>query len=176
MLLWRLSALSVLAAAGLYSGHAIANANQQTSYFEEVPLVAEEQVLWTAQATSDDFMDIAVDELLRISRTEEVDLRVAAVEVLGEIKTERAVATLGVILYENPYVQVRQTAAFVLGQIGTDNALEAIAVAMEYESDPQVRDAQMQAIGMALPDETVELPVGIAAASFGESELALVTE
>ena len=160
---WRIPVLASLAAAGLASGHTLSSINP-THWFNEAPVLVEEDlepqedVLWSAEATSDEFMAIAIDELLSISRTEELHLRVASVEVLGEIASERAVATLGVILYENPYVEVRQAAAFVLGQIGTNQAIEAIAVAMEYEADPSVRRAQMKAIAMALPDAEEVVP------------------
>lgn len=153
---WRIPVLASLAAAGLASGHQLATINPEL-WIQEAPVVLQEdldqpEVLWTSEVSSDEFMDIAIDELLRISRTEELDLRVASVEVLGEIASDRAVATLGVILYENPHVEVRQTAAFVLGQIGTPQAIEAIAVAMEYEAEPSVRRAQMRAIALALPE------------------------
>ena len=83
--------------------------------------------------------EIAVDELLHIAGSEEESLRIAAVEVLGEMKTTRARAVLGVILYSNGLATVRAKAADQLGNLGDSESLFALALALEWEKNEEVR-------------------------------------
>jgi HEAT repeat protein len=90
-------------------------------------------VIARASATEVDGNDFAVDELLKIASNEDESLRLAAVEVLGEMGSTRARAVLGVILYSNRLATVRASAADQLGNFGDGEAVFALALALEME-------------------------------------------
>lgn len=97
-------------------------------------------VVARATATEIDGNDLAVDELLKIAMNEEESLRIAAVEVLGEMSSVRARAVLGVILHANAMATVRAAAADQLGNLGDGESVLALALALDAERDPEVRD------------------------------------
>lgn len=110
-------------------------------------------VLARATATEIDGNDLAVDELLKIASHEDESLRLAAVEVLGEMGSTRARAVLGVILYSNRLATVRASAADQLGNLGDGEAVFALALALEMEKDAEVRDVIAANLERNLPIE-----------------------
>lgn len=110
-------------------------------------------VIARATATEIDGNDLAVDELLKIASNEDEDLRLAAVEVLGEMGSDRARAVLGVILYSNRLATVRAKAADQLGNLGDGEAVFALALALEMEKDAEVRDVIAANLERNLPIE-----------------------
>lgn len=124
-------------------------------------------VLARASATEVDGNDFAVDELLKIASNEDESLRLAAVEVLGEMGTTRARAVLGVILYSNRLATVRASAADQLGTLGDGEAVFALALALEMEKDSEVRDVIAANLERNLPIEPEPM------ATPGQPEVAL---
>lgn len=110
-------------------------------------------VIARATATEIDGNDLAVDELLAIASQEDESLRLAAVEVLGEMGSTRARAVLGVILYSNRLATVRASAADQLGNFGDGEAMFALALALEMEKDSEVRDVIAANLERNLPVE-----------------------
>lgn len=106
-----------------------------------------------ATATELDGDDLAADELLKITVTEEESLRLAAVEVLGEMGSARARAVLGVVLHTNRMATVRAAAADQLGNRGDGESLFALALALETETDSEVRDVISANLARNLPVE-----------------------
>jgi HEAT repeat protein len=125
--------------------------------FEEVkPSTAVDTVkpiLARVTATEIDGNDLAVDELLKIAASEEESLRLAAVEVLGEMASTRARAVLGVVLYSNGLPTVRAAAADQLGNFGDGESVFALALALEMEHDSEVRDVIAANLERNLPIE-----------------------
>lgn len=99
-------------------------------------------------------VDEAVDALLSLSRTGRLEMRLAATDVLGEIGTERALAALSTILWENQ-AEVRLRAAELLSHA---EAVEVLAAALPTERDPAVRRVLLRSIAERLPMETEDLP------------------
>jgi HEAT repeat protein len=95
--------------------------------------------------------DLAIDELLKITDNEEESLRIAAVQVLGEMATPRAKAILGVILYGNSMGTVRAAAADQLGNFGDGDSVFTLALALETERDAEVRDVIAANLERSLP-------------------------
>ena len=110
-------------------------------------------VLARVTATEVDGNDLAVDELLKIATSEDESLRLAAVEVLGEMASTRARAVLGVILYSNRLATVRAAAADQLGNMGDGESVFALALALEMEHDTEVRDVIAANLERNLPLE-----------------------
>lgn len=98
-----------------------------------------------------------IDELLEIAQNDELEVRLAAVEVIAELDSPRAVAALSVILWTNQRA-VRLRAAEVLGNIATPEALDAIALAAYSERDPAVRNVLARIARERLPAEEDDLP------------------
>ncbi len=98
-----------------------------------------EVVVKTAK-TEIDGDDLAVDELLKIAAFEEESLRIAAVEVMGEIANTRARAALGIVLYGNSMGTVRAAAADQLAKFQDGETVFTLALALETEKDHEVRD------------------------------------
>lgn len=115
-------------------------------------------VLARVTATEIDGNDLAVDELLKIATNEEESLRLAAVEVLGEMASTRARAVLGVILYSNRMATVRAAAADQLGNFGDGESMYALALALEMEPDAEVRDVIVANLERNLPIEPAPMP------------------
>ena len=109
-----------------------------------------------AIATEVDGNDLAVDELLKIAFNEEESLRIAAVEVMGDMKTPRARAALGIVLYGNSMGTVRATAADQLGNLGDGESVFALALALETEHDVEVRDVIAANVEKNLPSENTQ--------------------
>lgn len=112
-------------------------------------------VIVKSARTEVDGNDLAVDELLKIASYEDESLRIAAVEVLGEIATPRARAALGIVLYRNNMGTVRATAAEQLGALGDGETIFTLALALETERDGEVRDVIAANIERNLEKETV---------------------
>lgn len=104
-------------------------------------------------ATEVDGNDLAVDELLKIAFNEDESLRIAAVQVMGDIATPRARAALGIVLYANSMGTVRATAADQLGNMGDGEAVFALALALETERDVEVRDVIAANVERNMPSE-----------------------
>ena len=126
-------------------------------------------VIARASATEIDGNDLAVDELLKIASNEDEGLRLAAVEVLGEMGSTRARAVLGVILYSNRLATVRASAADQLGNLGDGEAVFALALALEMEKDAEVRDVIAANLERNLPIEKNPEPM----ATPGKPEVAM---
>lgn len=116
-------------------------------------------VLARVTATEVDGNDLAVDALLEIANTEDESLRLAAVEVLGEMASARSRAILGVILYSNKLATVRAAAADQLGNLGDGEAVFALALALEMEADSEVRDVIAANLERNLPVEPAPMPL-----------------
>lgn len=130
-------------------------------------------VVLLPSATELDGNDLAVDELFKIAMNEDESLRIAAVEVLGEMKSVRARAILGVILHANGTATVRAAAADQLGNLGDGESMLALAMALDVERDLEVRDVisanlERNLTLEALPEATPEpvKPVEVAAMSY----------
>lgn len=148
-----LIAAIVLAAPVAYAGEAIiTNAAVVPTVH---PIVAKGSV------TEFDGNDFAVDELLKIAFNEEESLRIAAVEVMGEIGNPRARACLGIVLYGNSMGTVRAAAADQLGNMGDGESVYALALALDSEKDDEVRDVIEANIEKNLSKES-QLPVASA--------------
>ena len=118
-----------------------------------------------AVATEVDGNDLAVDELLKIAFNEDESLRIAAVEVMGDMKTPRARAALGIVLYGNSMGTVRASAADQLGNLGDGECVFALALALETERDVEVRDVIAANVEKNLPSENAQPALQVAAAS-----------
>ena len=130
-------------------------------------------VVLLPSATEVDGNDLAVDELHRIAMNEEESLRIAAVQVLGEMKSVRARAILGVILHANGFPTVRAAAADELGDLGDGESMLALAMALDVERNEEVRDVisanlERNLTLEALPEATPEpaKPVEVAAMAY----------
>ncbi len=132
-----LAAISTMLVAAIEVG-AMETSIEGTTETASVP-TGQERVV-RARATEVAGNDLAVDELLRIARLEEESLRIAAVEVLGEMSSPRARAVLGVVLYSNTSPVVRAAAAHQLGRAGDGEAVFTLALALESERDAGVRE------------------------------------
>lgn len=117
------------------------------------------RVVVKAARTEIDGNDLAVDELLKIASFEEESLRLAAVEVMGEIGTPRAKAVLGIVLYGNSMGTVRAAAADQLGAFGDGETLFALALALEKERDSEVRDVIASNLERGLRMDGAGVPV-----------------
>lgn len=100
----------------------------------------------------------AVDELLIAASVESRRARMAAVRVLGDARTVRARAALGIVLYANDVAEVRVAAARQLGRIGDPASVNALAAALEDEEAPEVRAAIVEEIERNLPDAPIAFP------------------
>ena len=151
-------AAAVVAAAGVMG----LNAWGATDPFEEVKVSSAvdtlRPVIARVTATELDGNDLAVDELLKIATEEDESLRLAAVEVLGEMASTRARAVLGVILYSNRMATVRAAAADQLGNFGDGESMFALALALERERDGEVRDVITANLERNLPVEPAPMP------------------
>lgn len=122
-----------------------------------------QNVIVKSARTEVDGNDLAVDELLKIASYEDESLRIAAVEVLGEIATPRARAALGIVLYRNSMGTVRASAAEQLGAMGDGETIFTLALALETERDGEVRDVIAANIERNLQQETVNPGYEVAA-------------
>lgn len=118
-----------------------------------------------AVATEVDGNDLAVDELLKIAFNEEESLRVAAVEVMGDMATPRARAALGIVLYGNSMGTVRAAAADQLGNMGDGESVFALALALDSERDVEVRDVIAANVEKNLPSENPQPGMQVATVS-----------
>jgi len=125
--------------------------------FEEVPdavVATGRELPIKSSKTELDGDDMAANELLKIANSEEESLRVAAVQVLGEMGTPRAKACLGIVLYGNSMGTVRAAAADELGNIGDGEAVYTLAIALDTERDSEVRSVINANIERALPADS----------------------
>jgi hypothetical protein len=121
----------------------LAAASAHASEIEEVDsaMVSNGSPVVVKVATTEiDGDDLAVDELLKIASFEEESLRIAAVEVMGEIANARARAALGIVLYGNSMGTVRAKAADELAKWNDGETVFTLALALETERDHEVRD------------------------------------
>ncbi len=126
--------------------------------------IQQETVRPTRTAVTEfDGNDYAVDELLKIAFNEEESLRIAAVEVMGDMGTPRARAALGIVLYGNSMGTVRATAADQLGNLGDGESVFTLALALDSEKDAEVRDVITAHSEKSLP--SVDAPVAVAQAA-----------
>lgn len=103
-------------------------------------------------ATIDDSLDREpVIELYSAATSDRPSIRIAAVEILGELRTERAGAALGIVLYTDSNPQIRILAARKLGSYHDPEALRILAVAHDLERDVAVRDVIAEEIARNLP-------------------------
>lgn len=105
--------------------------------------------------------DLAVDELLKIAFNEDESLRIAAVQVMGDMGTGHARAALGIVLYGNSMGTVRAAAADQLGNLGDGESVFALALALETERDDEVRDVINANVAKSLPSENTERKVAV---------------
>lgn len=113
-----------------------------------------EQVSETNQpiATIDESLDREpVIELYSAAMSDRPAIRLSAVEVLGELRTERAGAALGIVLYTDSSPAIRIVAARKLGAYGDSESLRILAVAHGLERDPAVREVIAEEIAKRLP-------------------------
>lgn len=80
-------------------------------------------------------------------------IRIACIEVLGDLRSARSRGALGQALHENDDSDVRAAAAKQLGRIGDEQSLYALALALENEPDPAVRAAIQSQLDHGLPVE-----------------------
>lgn len=92
-----------------------------------------------------------VIELYSAAVSDRPAIRLAAVEILGELRTERAGAALGVVLYTDSSPAIRIVAARKLGAYHDAESLRILAVAHDLERDPAVRDVIAGEIAKNLP-------------------------
>lgn len=93
----------------------------------------------------------AVIELYAAATADEPAVRIAAIRTLGEVRTERAEAALGVVLLTDADPALRILAARELGSYRTDAALQMLVRALDFERDPHVREAITAEIDGNLP-------------------------
>lgn len=95
-----------------------------------------------------------VDELYDAAATAgNPKIRIACVEVLGDLRSARSRGALSQALYQNDESDVRAAAAKQLGRIGDEQSLYALALALESEPDPAVRAAIQAQLDHGLPVE-----------------------
>lgn len=92
-----------------------------------------------------------VIELYSAATSDRPSIRIAAVEILGELRTERAGAALGVVLYTDSNPEIRILAARKLGSYHDAEALRILAVAHDLERESVVRDVIAEEIAKNLP-------------------------
>lgn len=93
----------------------------------------------------------AVIELYAAATADGPAVRGAAIRTLGELRTERAAAALGVVLLTDGEPDLRILAARELGSYRTEAALQVLARALDFERDPRVRAALTAEIDRNLP-------------------------
>jgi hypothetical protein len=103
--------------------------------------------------------EAAVSELFGAASVETERVRLAAVAVLGEMRTARSRATLGIVLHANSLASVRIAAAHQLGLIGDAPSLLALAMARPSEADPKVVAAIDHELESSLPVEMPPRPI-----------------
>jgi hypothetical protein len=67
-------------------------------------------VLWSASSQVDDTQEMVVEELVDIVRTEDAELQLAAIQVLGELGSVSATRALRVIVREAATPQIKNAA------------------------------------------------------------------
>jgi hypothetical protein len=113
-----------------------------TPVLERTPAVE----LTDDQAPVDDLADAA-------ATAGNTKIRIACIEVLGDLRSARSRGALSQALVQNDEAEVRTAAAKQLGRIGDEQSLYALALAIENEPDPAVRDAIQTQLDKTLPVE-----------------------
>jgi hypothetical protein len=106
-------------------------------------------------ATGDDHDRQNVIELYSAACVDDESVRRMSVDLLADMKTDRAFAALKLVLLSNTFPSVRVAAARKLGEQGDLDSLYALAFGLETELDPAVRTAMQEELDRNLP---VELP------------------
>jgi HEAT repeat protein len=89
-----------------------------------------------------------VPELIQMASDEsDRDLRVLAVQVLGDLRAETAFTTLVNGLQKDEDAEVRARCAWALGRLGDERALMVLAMAMRQSKDRRLRHYAIEAIG-----------------------------
>ncbi len=112
--------------------------------------------------------DARVDEMFSAAEVEVRHVRIMAVEVLGELRTTRARAALGIVLYGNTIPEVRAAAARKLGAFADAPSVYTLALALESEKDESVRAVIAEEIEKNLPVEPMEHVAMLSGAWEGE--------
>ena len=84
--------------------------------------------------------------LIGLLHDRDTEVRVAAIEGLGKLKSTDAVNPLVNLLHDT-VPEVRKAAALGLAEIGDGHSKAHITFAAERESDPGVKEALLQAAG-----------------------------
>lgn len=102
-----------------------------------------------------DHDEAQVIEIFSAASVEGERVRLAAVQVLGETRSARSRAALGVVLYGNAFPSVRSAAAHELGRMGDSASLYTLALALDDERDSTVRAVISAELERAMADELV---------------------
>lgn len=96
-----------------------------------------------------------VIEMFSAASVEAERVRLMAVQVMGEIRSARSRAALGIVLYGNAFPSARSAAARELGKIADAPSLYTLALALDDERDPAVREVITAELDRAMAQEHV---------------------
>lgn len=156
---------SEIPASGWVDARTLAMLDETLMLRTEPPVAQPSAPVVVAQVDAD---DARVDEMFRVAEVDVRRVRLAAVEVLGELKTPRARASLGTVLYRNGIPDVRAAAARKLGAFRDAESVYTLALALEEESDAKVSAVIAEEIEKSLPIQPMDHAVALSGAWEGE--------
>lgn len=150
-----------LPATGSLDARTIARLHAIPEYFRSIVDMPDSQIHATPKV--DDDAREEVIQLYSAAMVEDAKTREMSVELLAELKNDRAFAALQLVLLTNSMPQIRLEAAQKLSDLGDLASLGALAYAVQHEKDATVRAAIQEKLDDAIPTEP--LPEGTLASA-----------
>jgi hypothetical protein len=103
------------------------------------------------------YAQVPLDPLKKMLESSEYPVRLVAVQILGNLKTPKAIPLLMTVL-KDPHPDVALQATRALGKIGEESAIDSLLQQSLFDNNADIRAAAAQALGL-IPSNRTVLPL-----------------